>query len=243
MSRMFPFITRTWNPLGGECLHHCCYCWAQGPRGFAKRMKSKFYEGEPTLKLSSDMEKMFPFRPGEFVFVEDMADLFGDWVPREFLLKICNVPRNFPETKFLFLTKNPKRYLDLWDVLHDLENCVLGCTIESNRNYPGISKAPSQLDRLYWMSQVAKALYERYKAGHELRKLFLCAEPILDFDLMIFDTDIYRLKPWAVAIGYDNYNYHLPEPRLVRTMALITRLEDAGITVYRKTLREAWNHD
>jgi len=49
------------------------------------------------------------------------------------------------------------------------------------------------------------------------------------------------LQPWAVAVGYDNYNNHLPEPPLEKTMQLIERLEKAGITVFRKTLRERWN--
>jgi hypothetical protein len=44
-----------------------------------------------------------------------------------------------------------------------------------------------------------------------------------------------------MAVGYDNYNNRLPEPTLSKTMQLIDCLEKTGITVYRKTLREAWN--
>jgi hypothetical protein len=34
----------------------------------------------------------------------------------------------------------------------------------------------------------------------------------------------------------------LPEPSLSKTMQLINRFEKADITIYRKTLREPWNH-
>jgi len=66
-------------------------------------------------------------------------------------------------------------------------------------------------------------------------------EPIQDFNLDYFTERIIEIKPWAVAIGYDNYDNKLPEPSMAKTMQLIDRLEKAGITVYRKTLREAWN--
>ena len=45
----------------------------------------------------------------------------------------------------------------------------------------------------------------------------------------------------GVAVGYDNYNNLLPEPREAETEEFIRQLEDAGITVYRKTIREAWD--
>jgi hypothetical protein len=73
-------------------------------------------------------------------------------------------------------------------------------------------------------------------------KRFISIEPILDFDLDEFLEAIDDITPeFGVAIGYDNYNHHLPEPTLEKTMALIKGLEDAGIKVYRKTLRKAWN--
>jgi hypothetical protein len=38
---------------------------------------------------------------------------------------------------------------------------------------------------------------------------------------------------------YDNYAHGLVEPKLADVLLLIGHLEAAGITVYRKTLREA----
>lgn len=79
-SKMFPFITRTWNPLGGECKHGCRYCWA---RKLAADEKMAKHQGEPRL-YRRELER--EFKPGDFVFVCDMLDLFGDWVPRWMIL-------------------------------------------------------------------------------------------------------------------------------------------------------------
>jgi hypothetical protein len=57
-----------------------------------------------------------------------------------------------------------------------------------------------------------------------------------------FFASLVAAEPRAVAIGYDNYDNKLPEPSLTKTLQLIDSLEKAGITVYRKTLREAWNN-
>ena len=230
VSKMFPFITKMWNPLGGECLHGCSYCWAQGPRGLAKQHKMAKYQGEPRL-IEKELQRQFT--SDDFVFACDMLDLFGDWVPSDLIKKVLSKIANSPAT-FLLLDKNPKRYWELLDFLP--KNVVLGCTIESNRDYPALSKAPDQVERIYWMTQLSRL------QGSLLRnRLFFSIEPVLDFDLMYFRYLLIDMKPWAVAVGYDNYANHLPEPPLAKTMQLIEHLEKAGIKVYRKSLREAWN--
>jgi hypothetical protein len=66
------------------------------------------------------------------------------------------------------------------------------------------------------------------------RPLFISIEPGLDFD---FDDMAWleELRPWGVAVGYDNYGNHLPEPPLGKTWRLIEWLE-GFTTVYRKNL-------
>ena len=228
-SKMFPFITCTWNPLGGECKHGCRYCWA---RALAKKYDMKKYQGEPRL-YQRELER--EFKPGDFVFVCDMLDLFGEWVPSDLIKVILGKVAHSPAT-FLLLTKNPWRYFDLLDFLP--ANAVLGCTIESDRNFPALSKAPPQFDRIYWMQKLQDII-----AGHRVffSKLFVSIEPILDFSPIFYGAVSYGIKPWAVAVGYDNYANHLPEPPLEKSLELIRRLENAGSTVFCKTLREAWN--
>ena len=49
------------------------------------------------------------------IFVCSMADLFGDWVPDEWIAEVFNACEAAPQHRYLFLTKNPKRYSDLYD--------------------------------------------------------------------------------------------------------------------------------
>jgi protein gp37 len=146
-----------------------------------------------------------------------MTDLFGYWVPKEMIQEILNHLAQSP-AKFLLLTKFPKRYLE-FDIP---KNCVCGATIESNRDY--LITVPI-LSRVDAMSQITQSK-------------MVSIEPIMDFDLESFVDMICAINPDFVAIGYDNYRNNLPEPKLEKTMKLIKILEDKGITVYTKTLRE-----
>lgn len=47
------------------------------------------------------------------IFVCSMADLFGDWVPLEWIQEVFAACRKAPQHRYLFLTKNPKRYREL----------------------------------------------------------------------------------------------------------------------------------
>ena len=221
MNRMFPFITKTWNPLGGECLHHCSYCWAQK---LAKEKRMRKYQGEP--KLTESLVKWF--KSDDFVFVCDMLDLFGPWVSTEDIGLVLGRIVESP-AKFLFLTKNPARYTEFLSTLQKI-NGVLGVTLETNRETEQVSKALNPAER--WLD--FKDL--------EYSPKFVAIEPIMDFDLESFSDELFNITNLeSVAIGYDNYGNRLSEPPLEKTMQLIDRLEKAGITVYRKTLRERWN--
>ena len=221
-SRKFGEITKTWNPVIG-CLHACRYCWAKKLAARLAKMGVQPYaerDFAPTL-IRWRLDKKFS--RNSFVFVCDMGDLFGDWVPRDWILKVLDAVAKQPRVNFLFLTKNPKRYVEF-----DFgDNVVLGATIETNRPYQNISKAPQPPERLEAMAEIN----HRYKA--------LIIEPILDFDLKEFAYMIQRIKPIFVYIGYDNYGNKLPEPPLEKTMALIDQVADFTEVRY-KTLRKAW---
>ena len=58
--------------------------------------------GEPAAKKN-----------GATIFVCSMADLFGAWVPENWILEIFEACAAAPQHTYLFLTKNPARYLDL----------------------------------------------------------------------------------------------------------------------------------
>jgi DNA repair photolyase len=219
MGKMFNFITATWNPLGGECLHKCSYCWA---RQLASKNKMDKYTGKARL---FDKELHKHFKADDFVFVCDMTDLFGAWVPTEIIQAIFESISKSP-AKFLLLTKNPEKYRQLIATGVPIPlNCVLGCTVESDVDH--LSSGMQERARLMVMMELQLMGYP----------VMLSIEPIMDYSTNFLYL-IKDAKPDFVAIGYDNYNNGLPEPYLAKTMGLIQALEQDGIKVYRKTLRE-----
>jgi len=60
------------------------------------------------------------------IFVTHYTDLFGEWVPREWIMKILTVIAN-TKHDYIFLTKNPKRYYEF----EFPDNCVCGVTVEN----------------------------------------------------------------------------------------------------------------
>lgn len=122
----------TWNPVTG-CLHGCEYCYA---RSIANRFG--WHANEPDINervlyempVSGGRKVPYPFdfaptfhqyRIGEpaawtkpsTIFVCSMADLFGKWVPDEWIEAVINACLAAPQHRYLFLTKNPARYMHL----------------------------------------------------------------------------------------------------------------------------------
>jgi len=225
--RMFNVVSRTWNPVTG-CLHECTYCWARRLALTKLKNRERYADGfKPKLNKE---EFAIRFNEGEFIFVSDMGDLFGYFIPEEWISKVLDYVRKFPRTFFLFLTKNPIRYLEFLDKMPP--NAILGATIETNRDE----------DYLDFSLSRAPLPSERIKAMKELPwpRKFISIEPILDFDLEIFIKDIREISPIMVYIGYDNYNNKLPEPPLQKTLELIKVLRREPMVVVEKTLRPAW---
>ncbi|BES82573.1 DUF5131 family protein [Pyrodictium abyssi] len=227
--KMFTIVSETWNPVTG-CDHNCIYCWARQLALTKLRRAPRYREGFRPRLNPEEFRKRFK---GGVVFVSDMGDLWGEWVPDDWIRRVLNHIKRFPNTWFLFLTKNPQRYHDFLDEIPP--NAILGATIETNRDSyfqeghkPRMSSAPLPS--------------RRYRAMKELDwpLKFISIEPILDFDLDVFTRWIEEINPFMVYIGYDNYSHRLPEPPLAKTRELIKRLEDFTLVI-RKTIRPAWN--
>ena len=65
------------------------------------------------------------------IFVCSMADLFGNWVPDEWVEEVFKACAAAPQHRYLFLTKNPERYCKLDDAnkLPHLDNFWYGSTV------------------------------------------------------------------------------------------------------------------
>lgn len=89
------------------------------------------YDFEPTFhRYRLDIPKRWT-RPRN-IFVCSMADLFGEWVPDEWIKAVLDACREAPQHRYLFLTKNPTRYdeLEEKDLITDKDqNFWLGSTV------------------------------------------------------------------------------------------------------------------
>ena len=124
----------SWNPVTG-CQHGCEYCYA---RRIAERFGGKLQPifkdypilHEPVKENGKIQPYPFDFRPTfheyrldipsrwtrpRTIFVCSMADLFGEWVPDDWIIDVLNACRLAPQHRYLFLTKNPRRYDELED--------------------------------------------------------------------------------------------------------------------------------
>lgn len=72
------------------------------------------------------------------IFVCSMADLFGDWVPDEWITDVFRSCDAAPQHRFLFLTKNPGRYchLERAGIMPKGDNFWFGATFDHS-NWPG----------------------------------------------------------------------------------------------------------
>lgn len=130
----------TWNPVTG-CWHGCEYCYAKriaerfsGADELDELEKRKLIHtlSKPIPKTdkngaTSTAPYPFGFEPtfyeyrldelknvtGENVFVCSTADLFGTWAPDEWIEAVFDACLQNRGHRYLFLTKNPKRYMEL----------------------------------------------------------------------------------------------------------------------------------
>jgi hypothetical protein len=106
----------SWNPITG-CLHNCAYCYARDiaarffPQNFEpsflpSRLKAPDNTKQPNFdKIADPVERMGQRN----VFVCSMADLFGKWVPVEWINAVLESIERNPQWTFLLLTKFPVR--------------------------------------------------------------------------------------------------------------------------------------
>ena len=159
----------SWNPYTG-CKHNCTYCYARdiATRFYVKDgFKPTYHENRlvaPDNTKISEKEK--DISGIHNVFVCSMADLFGDWVPKEHIQQIIDVVARSKQWNFLFLTKNPKRLTEF--IFPD--NAWVGTTVD--------------------VQQRVKAAEESFKKVKAKIKFVSCEplrEKIIFEDISLFD--------------------------------------------------------
>lgn len=190
-------VTGCWGPGGtAEKPNRCAYCYAQG---IAKRFNP--FEKTGYVQLKMQCVNNDPFQPlfwpdrlsepakvkkPSRIFVCSMADLFGDWVPDEWIEAVLNRTQraDYSHHTFQFLTKNTKRLKDFnpWP-----KNCWIGATVTNQYDAD---------ERLPWLLQVDAPV------------LFVSVEPILGpVDMRHIKSPQYSRYLDALSGYYDNSPY------------------------------------
>jgi ParB/RepB/Spo0J family partition protein len=141
----------SWNPLTG-CLHNCAYCYA---RDIAERLYPQGFEpsivpGALSAPLTMHPPKEAAADPSlKNIFACSMADLFGNWNPREWIEAVLSVMRRAPQWNFLVLTKFPQRMAEF-----DLpDNVWAGTTVDRQERVPNAERALKAIKaRVKWVS-------------------------------------------------------------------------------------------
>lgn len=194
----------TWNPVTG-CFHSCEYCYARriatrfGGVSYTHSAEWTIHDLNAPIKHPDRYGRKAPY-PFAFdptfhryrlnepkgwknprnIFVCSMADLFGKWVPDEWIDEVFKGCEEAPHHNYLFLTKNPGRYIALEKTgkLPHRKNMWFGSSVTGPR------------DIYAWMRDV-------------VAHWFLSVEPI-HAPLGEMDTD--AEKPEWIIIGAESGN-------------------------------------
>jgi protein gp37 len=217
----------TWNPVTG-CLHNCPYCYA---RKIANRFGTNTnieFNPKTTVDLITAASNPYPYgfhptfhryrlnelknKKAQNIFVCSMADLFGEWVPDEWISEVIEACKEAPQHNYLFLTKNPARYED---VIAPTQNMWFGTTVTNNSD----------------MTNRGYELYE-YKQGR-YRKIFLSIEPLQE-KFSEKNLDNLKYVDWVIvgAETGNRKNKIIPNPGWLGDIAGACRL--AGVPIFMK---------
>lgn len=129
----------TWNPVTGceKISPGCKHCYAER---FAERFRGvpghPYKDGfDPTLRPDR-VEQPFSWKTPRMVFVNSMSDLFGDFVPDDYLARVFATMRATPQHTYQVLTKRADR-LRAWTTgqkwLASAKHIWLGVSVEDHK--------------------------------------------------------------------------------------------------------------
>lgn len=139
MSAEIEWTDETWNPVTGckKVSPGCKYCYAETIAGVRFRGTRAFPNGfEPTLHPDR-LDQPFRWRKPRRVFVNSMSDLFGEFVPEDYLAEVFNVMRQADWLTYQILTKRAERlrhWTNARPWLKDASHIWLGVSVE-DREY------------------------------------------------------------------------------------------------------------
>lgn len=102
----------SWNPVKGKCPHPCWekYCY----------MKGYFDRFNPNPQLRLDEKTLAHPPKAPLILVCSSTDLFAKEIPDEWITRVVDKIREYPDQRFFLLTKRPARYSILKNILSNI---------------------------------------------------------------------------------------------------------------------------
>lgn len=173
------------------------------PRGFAPTLS--------TYTLDYPKKREIPSR----IFVSSMGDLFGEWVPDAWIMDVFAAALAAPQHVYMFLTKNPNRYMALARAgkLPEEKNFWYGSTVTG----PDIP---------FWWSQY--------------HNTFVSMEPLLQpFERTGGDT--VKKVDWLIIGAMTGPGSKANQPKREWVEAIVDNANAAGVPVFMKdNLAATW---
>ena len=133
------------------------------------------------------------------IFVCSMADLFGKWVPDEWIAEVFKACEAAPQHRYLFLTKNPGRYCDLEraGIMPHSANFWFGATFDHS-NWPGRDGSHKIAGRPTTFALNGKTVHD---AGDYYYPMYPEKNRFVSFEPLLYDI--------GANIGSTGANWHI----------------------------------
>ncbi|MEX2717079.1 MAG: DUF5131 family protein [Candidatus Sigynarchaeota archaeon] len=210
----------TWNPVVG-CKRHCPYCYA---RSIATQLYGSF---EPRLFEKRLIEPRRVLTP-RVVFVVNMGDLWGDWVPATWIEKVLAACRAADWHVYQFYTKDPSRYSSFLDKLPP--RAWLGCTIDAGFDVDARGKrslSPTNEERVELLNRV------------NYPRKFVSIEPFDPNSMDFYREMIPKMNVQWAHVGFRTFGGGRIDPRMPkwawnRAAEICMMFDKLGIPVFPK---------
>jgi hypothetical protein len=224
---MYGWVTHTHNHLAGMCPYRCTYCYVDNPRfGRPRRYRGavRFVEDE------LDQE----YGTCRTIFLENMGDLFADGVEEEWILKVLDHAKRWPDNLYVIQSKNPERMMRFIDFMP--RRVMLGTTVETDDATlaKAYTRAPDPVTRLAAIKEIGGHLTHCARRGQFSSEsgTFITVEPVMAFASGIsFARALCNAIPAFVAIGADSKWRVMHEPGRPAVEVLIQELTNLGVEV------------
>ena len=159
-NEMVDWASWTWNPVTG-CWHGCDYCYARDiansdrmAQAYPKQFEPTFHPARLAAPSNTPLPKEITRPADRNVFTCSMADLFGKWVPDEWIQQVFGRVKVHPEWNFLFLTKFPQRLQEVCESLGGFpDNAWVGCTVDAQARVATAERAFQHIKaKVRWLS-------------------------------------------------------------------------------------------